>query len=135
MSDIIHHTSRRIFSPQYKLEIVNEALAKQLSTAQVAQKHHINNNQVFRWCREYKLGAARWVKVASNNPVIATQDNPEETKFLPISTQSNANTVTHNTKQQTPNSSTVVVELASGHVLKLTHPTAETIKQILSVIV
>ena len=48
MSDIIHHTSRRIFSPQYKLEIVNEALAKQLSTAQVAQKHHINNNQVFR---------------------------------------------------------------------------------------
>ncbi|MCP3429127.1 transposase [Opacimonas viscosa] len=57
MSDIIHHTSRRIFSPQYKLEIVNEALAKQLSTAQVAQKHHINNNQVFRWCREYKLGA------------------------------------------------------------------------------
>ena len=38
MSDIIHHTSRRIFSPQYKLEIVNEALAKQLSTAQVAQK-------------------------------------------------------------------------------------------------
>lgn len=135
MSDIIHHTSRRIFSPQYKLEIVNEALAKQLSTAQVAQKYHINNNQVFRWCREYKLGAARWVKVASNNPVIATQDNPEETKFLPITTQSNANTVTHNTKQQTPNSSTVVAELASGHVIKLTHPTAETIKQILSVIV
>lgn len=135
MSDIIHHTSRRIFSPQYKLEIVNEALAKQLSTAQVAQKHHINNNQVFRWCREYKLGAARWVKVASNNPVIATQDNPEESKFLPITTQSNANTVTHNTKQQTPNSSTVVVELACGHVIKLTHPSAETINQILSVIV
>ncbi|MCP3429769.1 hypothetical protein, partial [Opacimonas viscosa] len=79
--------------------------------------------------------AARWVKVASNNPVIATQDNPEETKFLPVTTQSNANTVTHNTKQQTPNSSTVVVELSSGHVIKLTHPTAETIKQILSVII
>ena len=135
MSDIIHHTSRRIFSPQYKLEIVNEALAKQLSTAQVAKKHHINNNQVFRWCREYKLGVARWVKVSSNHPVIATQDKPEETKFLPITTQSSANTVTRNTKQQTPNSSSLVVELASGHVLKLTHPTAETIKQILSVII
>ena len=135
MSDIIHHTSRRIFSPQYKLEVVNEALAKQLSTAQVAQKHHINNNQVFRWCREYKLGAARWVKVASNNPVIATQDPPGETKFLPITTQSSSNTVMRNDQQQTQNSSTVVVELASGHVLKLTHPTAETIKQILSVIV
>jgi transposase-like protein len=135
MPDIIHHTSRRIFSPQYKLEIVNEALAKQLSTAQVAQKHHINNNQVFRWCREYKLGAARWVKVASNHPVIATRDIPEETKFLPISTQLSSNTVTRDTKQQTTNSSTVVVELASGHVIKLTHPTAETIKQILSVII
>jgi transposase-like protein len=133
MSDIIHHTSRRIFSPQYKLEIVNEALAKQLSTVQVAQKHHINNNQVFRWCREYNFCAARWVKVASNN--CSGIDNQEESKFLPITTQSNANTVTHNTKQQTQNSSTVVVELACGHVIKLTHPSAETIKQILSVIV
>jgi transposase len=134
MPDIIHHTSRRIFSPQYKLEIVNEALAKQLSTSQVAQKHHVNNNQVFRWCREYKLGVARWTKVVNNVTAIATCDNPKQSKFVPITTEQRAPSVKHHSQADTPEPSSVVVELASGHVLKLSHPTAETIKHILSVI-
>ena len=134
MSDIIHHTSRRIFSPQYKLEIVNEALAKQLSTAQVAQKHHINNNQVFRWCREYKQGVARWTKVANSGTAIATCNNDEKVTFVPVTTELSMQPATQNIQPQTPEQSTMVVELASGHVLKLSHPTAETIKHILSAI-
>lgn len=134
MPDIIHHNSRRIFSPQYKLEIVNEALSKKLSTSQVAQKHHINNNQVFRWCREYKLGVARWTKVAKRGTAIATCDNDEKATFIPVTTELSTQPATQNIQPQMPEQSTMVVELTSGHVLKLSHPTAETIKHILSAI-
>jgi transposase len=45
----VNRTRRRTFSPEYKLEVVEECSAPGASVAGVARSHRINENLVRRW--------------------------------------------------------------------------------------
>lgn len=50
---------RRRYSTAYKRQMVEETMAGELSVSQVARRHDVNANQLFRWRRLYldgKLG-------------------------------------------------------------------------------
>jgi transposase len=45
---------RRRFSPEFKRQIVEEALEGQESVSVIARRHDINANQLFKWKRQYQ---------------------------------------------------------------------------------
>lgn len=52
----VNHSGRRTFSPEYKLEIVEECSAPGASVAAVALSHRINANQVRKWIVQHRAG-------------------------------------------------------------------------------
>jgi len=50
---------RRTFSPQWKMNIVDQATTSSRSVSLIARENIINTNQVFRWIREVKKGQLR----------------------------------------------------------------------------
>jgi transposase len=52
----VNRTGRRTFSPEYKLEIVEECSAAGVSVAAVALAHRINANQVRKWIVQHREG-------------------------------------------------------------------------------
>ena len=64
MSGIKQTTSRRVFSPEYKMHIVNEFTQGTLSVSVISRQFDINHNQIFRWVREARGGKAFWVTKA-----------------------------------------------------------------------
>jgi transposase-like protein len=50
MPEVPHkHPNRRSFSNAFKMQIVREAQAGELSISQISRNHDLNNNQIFRW--------------------------------------------------------------------------------------
>jgi transposase len=49
-------TKRQYRSPELKVKIVEETLARGASVARVARAHGVNANQVFAWRRQYRQG-------------------------------------------------------------------------------
>ncbi|MCB1872581.1 MAG: transposase [Gammaproteobacteria bacterium] len=45
---------RRQFSPEFKRQIVEEALEGRESVSVIARRHDINANQLFKWKRQYQ---------------------------------------------------------------------------------
>ena len=64
MSGIKQTTSRRVFSPECKMYIVNEVTQGTLSVSVISRQFDINHNQIFRWVREARDGKAFWVTKA-----------------------------------------------------------------------
>lgn len=118
---------RRTFTPQFKLDIVNQAKASGDSISGLARKHNLNANQVFRWCHEVEQGQARWVRIAThpNTTMSLSPPKAESPTFLPITL--NANQVSG------PSAASVLtIEMANGHRLQLHQESAELLKTVLA---
>lgn len=73
---------RRHFSPAFKMNIAQLALADELSVSVIARQNDINANQVFRWTREFQRQQAYWVKQALHLP-----SSISEPTLLPVKIQ------------------------------------------------
>ena len=73
---------RRHFSPAFKMNIAQLALANELSVSVIARQNDINTNQVFRWTREFQHQQAYWVKQALHLP-----SSISEPTLLPVKIQ------------------------------------------------
>ena len=73
-SDITPQISdkRRSFSPTFKMNIAQLALAGTQSVSAIARQHDINTNQVFRWTREFRQQQVFWVKQALQLPSVVS---------------------------------------------------------------
>lgn len=96
---------RRTFSPQWKMNIVDQATTSSRSVSLIARENNINTNQVFRWIREVKKGQSRWVRVAMGMQSLPHQEEPAA--FLPV--------IPSPLKQPAPASTSITVELTTGH--------------------
>ncbi len=83
-SDITPQISdkRRSFSPAFKMNIAQLALAGTQSVSAIARQYDINANQVFRWTREFQQQQVFWVKQALQLP-----SSGSEPKLLPVKIQ------------------------------------------------
>jgi transposase len=52
----VNRTGRRTFSPEYKLEIIQECSSPDASVSAVALSHRINANQVRKWIVQHRAG-------------------------------------------------------------------------------
>lgn len=76
-------SDRRIFTPEFKWNLVQEARQDSSSVSRLARQYDVNTNQVFRWIREAKRGQARWVRLAKLGNVAESVDGETPT-FLPV---------------------------------------------------
>lgn len=117
---------RRIFTPEYKFNIVKEANAQEASISTIARRYDVNANQLFRWVREVEQNKAKWVRIA-----IGQQHLPAPTPtFLPV-------TVSQPTpvQQAQPTISPIAtIEFANGHRMQLHQDNPELLKQLLAVL-
>jgi transposase-like protein len=74
---------RRHFSPAFKMNIAQLALADELSVSVIARQNDINTNQVFRWTREFQQQQVYWVKQALQLPLSGSS----EPTLLPVKIQ------------------------------------------------
>jgi transposase-like protein len=83
-SDITPQISdkRRSFSPAFKMNIAQLALAGTQSVSAIARQYDINANQVFRWTREFQRQQVPWVK-----QVLQLPSSGSESKLLPVKIQ------------------------------------------------
>lgn len=109
MEDNANSTRRRIFSPEWKCQVVQQATRSKSSVSVVAREHDLNANQVFRWMREFEQGKARWVRLVKGERPSAVSNEP--TRFLPVTV---AEPLPESLPQESASSS-IVVELAGGH--------------------
>ncbi|MCC5827775.1 transposase [Alkalimonas sp.] len=99
---------RRVFSPEFKWQIVQQAEERSLSVSELARKYDVNTNQVFRWVREASIGDALWVKRVKGELEKPQAPMP----FLPVITQP------AEAPQTTPKPA-ITVSFRSGHQLML----------------
>ena len=113
---------RRIFSPEFKWQIVEESKEQTLSVSELARKYDVNTNQVFRWVQEVNAGQARWVRRAKGEisaPVAATS------AFLPVSVRAvNPALVSHQ--------AAITVTFRSGHQLVVHDTTPALLAQLMA---
>jgi transposase len=64
----VNRTGRRTYSPEYKLEIVDECSVPGVSVAGVALAHRMNANLVRRWIVQHRTG--RLVRTPSATPTL-----------------------------------------------------------------
>jgi transposase-like protein len=47
---------RRVYSLEYKLQVLEQCRTKGAAVAEVARRHNMNNNVIFRWRQEGRAG-------------------------------------------------------------------------------
>ncbi|EKL33381.1 transposase family protein [Vibrio cholerae HE-40] len=123
MPELKQSDVRRVFSPEFKWQLVQESKEHTLSVSELARKYDVNTNQVFRWVREVDLGKALWVRRAKgevNTPVAPTP-------FLPVSVRTvNPAPVLHQPQ------SAITVSFRSGHQLVLHEVTPGMVQQLVA---
>jgi len=117
---------RRKFTPQWKWHIVNQAKTAGRSASVIAREHDLNTNQLFRWIREAEKGHARWVRVAKG--VTGSLEVDEPGQFLPVTVSPSIPATSLSL------TSTIKLELASGHRLSVENADPDTLKMLLSVL-
>ncbi len=122
MDTKVDAVGRRAFTPQWKMDIVHQAKSSSRSVSLIARENNINTNQVFRWIREAKKGQARWVRMATGTLPLAQSNTP--TTFLPVAVAP--------PKPALPTTSSITVELASGHRLTVNNADAQMVRVLLS---
>ncbi len=80
----------RMYSLEFKQQVVQEALQPGASVAEVARKHDLNDNLVFAWRRLYRLG-----ELGLPAPVAHTELLPVSVIDLPEHTPAPQETTTH----------------------------------------
>jgi transposase len=88
MSGIKQTTSRRVFTPEYKMQIVNDVTQGTLSISAISRQHDINHNQIFRWVREARTGTALWVTKAKQSTGLVAPESPVAESLLPVTVAS-----------------------------------------------
>jgi transposase len=73
----VNRTGRRTYSPEYKLEIVEECSAPGVSVAAVALCHRINANLLRRWIVQHRAG--RLMGMPMMLPVTLSAPSPPRT--------------------------------------------------------
>jgi transposase len=73
----VNRTGRRTYSPEYKLEIVEECRAPGVSVAAVGLTHRINANLVRRWIVQHRAG--RLIRTPMMLPVTLSPSSPPRT--------------------------------------------------------
>lgn len=112
---------RRLFSPEFKWQIVQESKEQTLSVSQLARKYDVNTNQVFRWIRDVNLGNALWVRRAKSEVDTPAAPMP----FIPVSVRAvDAMPVLHKPA--------VTVSFRSGHQLVLHDATPDMLHQLVA---
>ena len=84
MSEIKQPTSRRVFSPEYKMHIVNEVTQGTMSVSVISRQFDINHNQIFRWVREARDGKASWVTKAKQTTELVAPELAVSESLLPV---------------------------------------------------
>ncbi|MEE2003425.1 transposase [Alkalimonas sp. MEB108] len=110
---------RRVFSPEFKWQIVQAAKERTLSVSELARKYDVNTNQVFRWVREADRGSALWVRRVQGEPETPVAPLP----FIPIITK-------RAEPQQTAHQPAITVSFRSGHQLVLHEATPCILQQL-----
>ena len=112
---------RRIFSPEFKWQIVEESKEQTLSVSELARKYDVNTNQVFRWVREVNAGQALWVRRAKGEISAVTATSA----FLPVSVRA------VNPAPASPQAA-ITVTFRSGHQLVLHDTTPALLAQLVA---
>ena len=80
----VNRTGRRTFSPEYKLEIIDECTAPGASVAAIALSHRINANQVRKWIVQHRAGRLATTKdTPALLPVTLAATVPPAGRFSP----------------------------------------------------
>lgn len=104
-----HHAKlpRRRYTNEQKQSIVKAALSGEHSKAAIARAHDINANQLTRWIKEYRDGAA-W--------------SAQPTRLLPVSVASTEFAVEPGVQGNDWLNGEINVLLSTGHTLRLNDP-------------
>ncbi|UTP72652.1 transposase [Alteromonas sp. LMIT006] len=112
MSGIKQTTSRRVFSPEYKMHIVNEVTQGTLSVSVISRQFDINHNQIFRWVREARDGKASWVTKAKQTTELVAPESAVSESLLPVTVVSEP---VKPSVPPPPTAASMHIELRNGH--------------------
>ncbi len=118
------YPNRRRFSNAFKMQVVREVQAGELSISQISRKHDVNNNQIFRWLREVKYGQAAWVRRCYEQPSLPSTDSV----FLPVAIKNNPEAQA----ARQSNTPIMTIELAGGHRVLLYEMNVNLIRTVLA---
>ena len=123
---------RRHFSPAFKMNIAQLALADELSVSVIARQNDINTNQVFRWTREFQQQQVYWVKQALQLPLSGSS----VPTLLPVEIQNALLPVSDVTASIDDASfaaaSSLTLSLPSGTQLCISHHTPDLLRTVLA---
>lgn len=130
-SDITPQISdkRRSFSPTFKMNIAQLALAGAQSVSTIARQYDINANQVFRWTREFQRQQVPWAKQA-----LQVSSYISEPKLLPVKIQDNllsSSDVSVSVKTSVAESPSLTLHLRSGTQLCISQLTPALLRTVL----
>ncbi len=116
-----HHAKlpRRRYTNEQKLSIVKAALSGEHSKAAIARAHDINANQLTRWIKEYRDGAA-W--------------SAQTTRLLPVSVASTEFAVAPGVQGDDWLNGEINVLLSTGHTLRLNDPSQALLSHLLQML-
>ncbi|MBE1286099.1 MAG: transposase [Alteromonadaceae bacterium] len=112
MSEIKQPTSRRVFSPEYKMHIVNEVTQGTMSVSVISRQFDINHNQIFRWMREARDGKASWVTKAKQTTELVVPESAVAETLLPVTVVSEP---VKPSVSPAPTAASMHIELRNGH--------------------
>ena len=122
---------RRHYSPEFKQQLVLQVLKDDANVAETARQNSINNNQLFRWCREYECGSERWVKLANNTLIPKTTKVAAKSTLVPVK-------VAPPTKLPPPSNTTkppvLTITHVKGHQVTLPPSDPGLVKQVLELL-
>jgi transposase len=105
----INRTGRRTYSPEYKLEIVEECSVGGVSVAAVALAHRMNANLVRRWIVQHRNG--RLVRTLNATPALLPVTLSAPNALTPLARAEPASPASEHT---TPG--VIEIELEAAHV-------------------
>lgn len=125
MNTKVDAAGRRAFTPQWKMDIVNQATSSSRSVSLIARENDINTKQFFAGYGKPsrgKQGQARWVRIATGALPIAQRNVPAT--FLPVTVAP--------CKPVLPTTSSITIELASGHRMTVNNADAQMVRVLVS---
>jgi transposase len=105
----VNRTGRRTYSPEYKLEIVDECSVPGVSVAAVALAHRMNANLVRRWIVQHRKGCL--VRAPNTTPTLLPVSLSASSALAPLARAELASSAL---KPITPG--VIEIELEAAHV-------------------
>jgi transposase len=124
----VNRTGRRTYSPEYKLEIVEECSVPGVSVAAVALAHRMNANLVRRWIVQHRKGCL--VRTSSATPTLLPVTLSAPSALAPLA---RAELASPALKPITPG--VIEIELEAAHVRVRGSVDATALRTVLEVLV